>query len=132
MLPSAEELSDEFFEQLMSDYTDAWNREDIDAIEGFYHSTFFSYKDGALEVYADPSQGRDIDLEWIEENPRAGPARWERVSSTFQQLGRNAMLVTTHWVFRRPDGSAVWDFHDTFQLCRFDGSWKFLNRTLHD
>lgn len=126
------EDDDEFFESLMQRYTDAWNREDIDAIESYYHSPFFSYKDGELEVYLDQDRAREIDLAWIETNRREGPATWERVSSSFQHLGRNSVLVTTHWVFRRPDGTAVWDFVDSFQICRFGGDWKFLNRTLHD
>ena len=127
-----EDPGDAFFESLMKRYTEAWNREDIDAIESYYHSPFFSFKEGRLEVYADVKQGRDIDLEWIEVNRREGPATWVRLSSRFQRLGRNSVLVTTHWAFRRPEGSAVWDFVDSFQLCRFGEDWKFLSRTLHD
>jgi hypothetical protein len=123
---------EDYFESFMSDYTDAWNREDVDAIEAFYHYPFFSYKEGRLESYLDPDEGREIDRGWIETNRREGPATWERISSTFQRLGRNSVLVTTHWVFRRPDGTAVWDFVDTFQICRFGNRWEFLNRTLHD
>lgn len=123
---------DEFFESLMQRYTEAWNREDVDAIETFYNYPFFSYKDGALEVCADPVLGRSLDLGWIEVNRREGPATWERLSSSVERLGRNSVLVTTHWAFRRPDDTAVWDFVDTFQLCRFGEGWKFLNRTLHD
>ena len=123
---------DEFFESLMQRYTDAWNREDVDAIESYYHDPFFSYKEGNLELYLDREESREIDLAWIEVNRREGPATWERVHSTFQRLGRNSVLVTTRWVFRRPDGTAVWDFVDSFQLCRFGDDWKFLNRTLHD
>ena len=129
---AAESPDDDFFESLMAQYTDAWNREDIDAIEDYYHLPFFSYKDGALEVFVDADLSRAADLEWIEVNRREGPARWERLTSQLQRLGRNAALVTTRWAFRRPDGTAVWDFVDTFQLCRFDGRWQFLNRTLHD
>jgi hypothetical protein len=69
--------SDDFFESLMADYTDAWNREDIDAIEAFYHHPFFSYQDGALGVYSDPVRGREIDLGWPPDggSRSAGPAR---------------------------------------------------------
>jgi Domain of unknown function (DUF4440) len=123
---------DEFFESLMQRYTDAWNREDVDAIESYYHSPFFSYKEGELQVYSDQERSREIDLAWIETNRREGPATWERLKSSVQRLGQNSVLVTTRWVFRRPDGTAVWDFVDSFQLCRFGEDWKFLNRTLHD
>jgi hypothetical protein len=75
---------DEFFESLMQRYTEAWNREDIDAIESFYNDPFFSYKDGALEVYADPVLGRSVDVGWIDLNRREGPATWERLSSSLE------------------------------------------------
>jgi hypothetical protein len=129
---TADPPDEEFFESLMAGYADAWNREDIDAIESYYHLPFFSYKDGALEVFSDADLSRAAELQWIEVNRREGPARWERLNSEMQRLGRSAVLVTTHWAFRRPDGTSVWDFVDTFQLCRFEGRWLFLNRTLHD
>jgi hypothetical protein len=132
-MPSTDEgPNDQLFESLMSAYTDAWNREDIDAIESYYHIPFFSYKDGGLEVYLDAEYARSVDIAWIATNRGEGPASWKRLSSSIEHLGRNSVLVTTHWAFRRPDGAVVWDFVDTFQLCRFDGEWKFLNRTLHD
>jgi hypothetical protein len=124
--------SDATFERLMADYTDAWNREDVDAIESYYSYPFFSFKEGRLEVFVDPNAGPEIDREWIAVNRREGPAVWERLSSSIEHLGRNCVLVTTHWSFTRPDGSAVWDFVDTFQLCRFGNAWKFLSRTVHD
>jgi hypothetical protein len=132
MQTQQDEPADDFFEALMASYTDAWNREDIDAIESYYNVPFFSYKEGQLGVYSDPEQGRETDLDWIETNRREGPAIWERLNSSLRRQGLNSVLVTTHWAFTRPDGTAVWDFVDTFQICRFDAGWKFLNRTLHD
>lgn len=129
---AADTPDDDFFESLMASYTDAWNREDLDAIGSYYHLPFFSYKDGELEVFADEDLSRADDQKWIGVNRREGPARWERLTSDVQRLGGNAALVTTRWAFRRPDGTLVWDFVDTFQLCRFEGRWLFLNRTLHD
>ncbi len=132
MCGADENVDPEFFETLMGAYTEAWNCEDLDAIEGYYHYPFFSYKEGSLEVYSDPDLGRAIDLEWIETNRREGPATWERSTSSLLRLGRNSVLVTSHWAFRRPDGQSVWDFFDTFQICRFEERWQFLMRTLHD
>jgi hypothetical protein len=132
MTENAFEPGDDFFEAYMTEYTDAWNREDIDAIESYYHVPFFSYQEGALTVYQDVESSRAASLAWIRVNRSEGPAEWERLSSTLTRLGRNSVLVTSHWVFRRPDGTDVWDFVDTFQLCRFGGKWKFLDRTLHD
>ena len=127
-----EVLPDDFFEAFMAEYTAAWNREDLDAIESFYNYPFFSYKEGRLQVWLNADSGRDEDVGWIEVNRREGPASWERVSSSLLRLGRNSVLITTRWVFRRPDGTTVWDFVDSFHLCRFDGKWLFLDRTVHE
>jgi hypothetical protein len=124
--------TEEAIEALMRAYTTAWNNEDIDAIEAFYNVPFFTYQEGMLEVWTDAALSRKADLGWIEVNRREGPATWERLESTVTSQGKNSVLVTTRWVFRRTDGVTVWDFVDTFQLCRFGDDWRFLGRTLHD
>ena len=53
MKPAEESPSDRHIESLMKEYTDAWNREDMDAIESYYNIPFFSYKEGSLEIYLD-------------------------------------------------------------------------------
>lgn len=78
---AADPKDDDYFESLMARYADAWNREDLDAIERYYHLPFFSYKDGELEVFTDGDLSRAADQEWIEVNRREGPARWERLTS---------------------------------------------------
>ena len=124
--------SDADLEALLASYTEAWNREDVDAIEQYYHVPFVRFADGRVQVFLEVEHKREYISGWLEVNRKAGPATWQRLDSWFTRLGRNAVLVTTHWVFRRPDGSDVWDFTDTFQLCRFDDRWTFLSRTLHD
>jgi hypothetical protein len=119
-------------EAFMRRYTDAWSGEDIDAIEAFYNVPFFSYKEDALEVWPDRGSGREADLKWIEVNRAEGPATWERLESSVTIQGRNSALITTRWAFRRPDGRAVWDFIDTFWLCRFGEEWRFLGRVVHE
>jgi hypothetical protein len=47
-----------------------------------------------------------------------GPATWEILTFTVTDLGRNSALVTARWAFRRPDRSVVWDFFDSYHLCR--------------
>jgi hypothetical protein len=130
--PSKEESNEGFFRALMDAYTEAWNREDIDAIESFYNVPFFSYHDGAVHVYSDANLSRAITAEWIEVNRREGPAVWERLSFSLERQGHNSVLVTSRWVFRRPDGTAVWDVVDSYHLCRFGEEWKFLDRTIHE
>ncbi|MGH8926003.1 MAG: hypothetical protein ACRDWA_15410 [Acidimicrobiia bacterium] len=129
---ATDEPTDDFFYAFMEEFTDAHNRGDVDAIESHYHIPFFSYKNGQLEVYLDAKSGRDSTVRWIEVNRTERPALWERISSSLTRQGLNSVLVTSRWAFRRPDGTAVWDFFDTYHLCRFEGRWLFLDRTVHD
>jgi len=116
----------------MDRYCDAWNRDDLDAILEAYHVPSFTYKYGTLHAFLDAESRRDYTVGFIDENRREGPATWEILSFAVTDLGLNSSLVTARWVFRRPDGSDVWDFVDSYNLCRLDGRWKFLVRTLHD
>jgi len=116
----------------MDRYCAAWNREDLDAINDSYHLPCFIYKYGALHALLDAQTKRSYFKGFIEVNRDAGPAKWEFLTFSLTDLGANSVLATSRWVFRRPDGSVVWDFVDSHQSCRFDGRWKFLVRTLHD
>ena len=120
------------FRALMDSYCDAWNREDVDAILDVYQVPSFTYKEGKLHTFVDLDSRREYVADFIEVNRKEGPATWEIVSFAVTHLGRNGALITTRWVFRRPDSSVVWDFVDSYLLCRFEGGWKFLVRTLHD
>jgi hypothetical protein len=130
--PSVEVPTEDFFRGFMNEYTEAWNREDLEASLDSYHTPRFLYADGTLNVFLDDQSLRKATVDWIEVNRKEGPASWEILSFSATTLGKNSALVTTRWVFRRPDGSRVWDFVDSHQLCRFDGRWKILARTLHD
>jgi len=116
----------------MDRYCEAWNREDLDAILDAYNVPSFTYKYGTLHAFMDAESRRKYVGGFIEENHQEGPATWEIASFAAIDLGRNSSLVTTRWAFRRPDSSVVWDFVDSYNVCRFDGRWKFLVRTLHD
>jgi hypothetical protein len=116
----------------MDGYCDAWNREDFDAIIDSYHVPCFIYKYGTLYPLLDAESKRKYFSGFIEVNRNEGPATWEILTYSLIELGANSALATARWVFRRPDGSVIWDFVDSHHFCRFDGSWRFLDRTLHD
>jgi hypothetical protein len=118
--------------RLMDEYCQAWNREDLDAIVESYHLPCFIYKYGTLHALLDAESKRDYIAGFIQENREAGPATWEFSDFSMIDLGSNSSLATARWVFRRPDGSVVWEFVDSHQFCQFNGRWRFLTRTLHD
>jgi hypothetical protein len=117
---------------LMEGYCDAWNREDLEAILDSWHVPNFSYRDRNVEVFLDAKANRDDVAGWLAVNRSEGPATWELSILSVTELGLTSALITSRWVFRRPDGSAVWDFVDSHHLCQLDGRWKFLDRTLHE
>ena len=47
-------------------------------------------------------------------NQREGPAYLDIAELDARQLGRDAAMVTVRWVCRRPDGSTIWDFADSY------------------
>lgn len=116
----------------MKRYGDAWNREDVDEILDCYHLPCFIYKYGTLHTLLDAEAKRNYVAGFVEVNRRDGPATWEMASLSLTGMGHNSALATAQWYFRRPDGTLVWDFVDSYQLCRFEGRWKILVRTLHD
>jgi len=125
----------------MAAYTAAWNAEDINAIEAFYHVPSISYggegdpagthRQGELHTWGDALTGREVDRGWIEVNRREGPATWVRLVSDITLMGQDSAQVTTRWVYRRPDGTDVWDFVDTHLLGRFGNEWQLFCRILH-
>jgi hypothetical protein len=122
----------DFFRAYMDAYCEAWNREDLEAILDTYHLPCFIYKSGTLYALLDAESKRDYFARFVEVNRNEGPARWEILTFSLMELGRSSALVTARWNFKRPDGSVIWDFVDSHHFCRFDGRWKFLDRTLHD
>jgi hypothetical protein len=126
------EARDHMFRQFLNAYRDAWNNEDIDAILRAYHIPSFTYKDATLHVFPDAESRRKYVTDFVDLNRREGPATWEIVTFTMADLGLNSAIVTAGWVFRRPDDTVVWEFVDSYHLCRFDGTWEILVRTLHD
>lgn len=129
---SLDRSGEDVFRAYMGTYCEAWNREDLDAIVETYHLPCFIYRSGTLHALLDAESKRNYFGGWIEVNRNEGPATWEMLTFSLTGLGRNSALVTARWVFRRPDGSLIWDFVDSHHFCRFDGRWKFLDRTLHD
>jgi hypothetical protein len=129
---SSDAPGEAFFRAYMDAYCDAWNREDLDAIIDSYHLPCFIYKPGALYALLDAESKRKYFAGFVEVNRNEGPARWEMPTFSLIELGRSSALVTARWIFRRPDGTVVWDFVDSHHFCRLDGRWKFLDRTLHD
>jgi hypothetical protein len=42
-----------------------------------------------------------------------------------------AAMVTVRWVCHRPNGSIIWDFHDSYLLAFERGQWSILGDVVH-
>jgi hypothetical protein len=117
---------------LVDDYRAAWNRGEAEAIAAFYHSPNLTLLDGELHVDLDEESARQAIVRWLEVHREAGPATWEIASFAHTPLGANSALVTCHWVYRRPDGSVVWEYPHSALWCLLDGRWRVLASVYHD
>jgi len=112
----------------MTTYMAAWNAADLDRICDAYNVPALVYQQGT--VYAnDDEKARRTYLGAFLEGTRAelaAGARWESPGHQVTLAGDGGAVVTTRWVFRRPDGTVAEDYPDTYVLVRVDGRWAIM------
>lgn len=64
-------------------------------------------------------------------NRSQGPHTWSVGDLDPRPLGRDAAMVTVRWRCRRPDGSTIWEFLDTYLLAAEQGRWRILGDVVH-
>ena len=47
-------------------------------------------------------------------------------------LGRDGALVGVRWTCRRPDGSIIWEFPDSYLLAAEGGRWWIVGDVVHE
>jgi hypothetical protein len=94
--------------RFMASYTEAWNTGDLD--RAAKHRYF---------------------AELLAGNRRQGPHTWSIADLDPLPLGRDAAMVTVRWVCRRPDGSTIWEFLDSYLLAPEQGGWRILGDVVH-
>lgn len=119
-------------EAYMAAYLDAWNEGDADRVFDAYHVTAPIFADGVI-------QGRDAESRLaylgayldLTRGELAQGTRWECPSIAVAPLGKEAVLVTAQWIFRRTDGTVLEDYPDSYLLVRIGGRWAFLADVIH-
>lgn len=119
-------------EAYLYEYLEAWNDGDVERVCDAYLVPALIYHDGdgagAVEANLDDAARRAYLGGYVESTRPELDAgtRWECPSLRIERLGRNAALATARWVFRRPDGTVLEDYPDTYVMVRLGGRWAFL------
>ena len=119
-------------EAFMSAYLDAWNEGDTERICDAYHASAPIYQAGAVQA-ADAATRLGYLGGWVDmtRGDLAQGTRWECPSTSVEPLGTDAARVTLRWVFRRPDGTGLQDYGDTYLLGRMGGRWLIVADVIH-
>jgi ketosteroid isomerase-like protein len=120
-------------EAFVAAYLAAWNAADIDRICDAYADPAPIYQDGAVVATGDPAARRAYLAGYVDaiRAALAAGARWESPEVGLTRLGPDSALATVRWVFRRPDGTVLEDYPDTYLLVRIDGRWAYLADVIH-
>lgn len=104
---------------------------DLDLIVGAYATPCFVVKGGQVLRHQDEAAKRGYFADLLAGNRREGPHTWSIAELDARPLGRDAAMVTVRWVCRRPDGSTIWDFVDSYLVAFEQGRWRILGDVVH-
>lgn len=124
--------SDEFFLDFITQYGQAFDNYDLQAILNYYHTPCFVFKTGILFANLDESIKRVNFQDLLESYRQEGYANAEIHNFELISMGQHGGIVTVEWVCRRNDGTVVFDFWDSYHLIRIDGTWKILGDTVYE
>ena len=120
-------------EAFMAVYMEAWNEGDVGRVCDAYHVPALIYTGGAVQANLDEGARRAYLGTYVESTrgELGAGTRWKCPSVSATPLGRDAVLVTARWVFRRPDGTVLEDYPDTYILVRLGGRWAIFADVIH-
>jgi hypothetical protein len=113
-------------------YQRAWNDLDLDRILAAYATRCFVVKGGRVLHHRDDAAKARYFADLLDGNRRQGPHRWDLSDLEQRPLGRDGALVTVSWTCRRPDGSAIWEFLDSYLLAGERGRWWIVGDVVHE
>ena len=64
-------------------------------------------------------------------NAAEGEHIWEIARLDLQQPAPNGAIVTVHWIARRPEGTILWDFLDSYIVADDGTGWSILGDIVH-
>jgi hypothetical protein len=113
-------------------YQEAWNDRDLERILDAYATPCFVAKGGRVLHHRDQAGKARYFGDLLAGNRRQGPHRWELGDVDLRPLGRDGALATVRWTCRRPDGSVIWEFPDSYLLAGERGRWWIVGDVVHE
>ena len=113
-------------------YRDCFNRLDGPGASSHYAAPSFVVKNGGV-VRIDLDTKNDYFDSLMARNAAEGDHVWEIAELEVNLPATNGGIVTVRWIARRPDGSVLWDFFDTYVVAD-DGQgqgWLILGDIVH-
>jgi len=117
--------------RFMAAYAEAWTTGDLDGILGAYATPCFVVKDGRVLRQEDEAAKARYFGDLLAANRREGPHAWTIGQLDPRPLGSDAAMVTVRWLCRRPDGSTLSEFLDSYLLAAERGRWRILGDVVH-
>ena len=113
-------------------YRDGWNDLDLDRILDAYATPcFVSRAGGCCTITTTRPRPGTSRTCWTATGARgAAPLGAGRVD--LRRLGRDGALVSVGWTCRRPDGSVIWEFPDSYLLAAEGGRWWIVGDVVHE
>jgi len=96
-----------------------------------YATPCFVVKGGRVLHHTDPAAKARYFGDLRDGNRRQGPHRWDLGDLEERPLGGDGALVTVCWTCRRPDGSTIWEFLDSYLLATERGRWWIVGDVVH-
>ena len=125
-MPQQETDIRQFFET----YRDCFNRLDGPSAADHYTAPSFVVKNGRV-VRIDAETKVDYFNSLMSGNAAEGEHIWEIAGLDMQQAATNGAIVTVHWIARRPEGSILWDFLDSYIVADDGKGWSIMGDIVH-
>lgn len=116
--------------QMFESYRDCFNRLDGPGASSHYAAPSFVVKNDAV-VRIDSDTKNDYFDSLMTRNAAEGDHVWEIAEFEVNQPTTNGAIITVRWIARRPDGSDIWDFFDTYIAADEGDGWHILGDIVH-
>lgn len=127
---AAEEVEAEV-RAFMDAHRSAWERFDLGAVVASYATPASVARVSGLTRLPDEAAKQAYFGKRLDSMRATGPHTWTATRESVTPAGRCGAVYAVHWVCRRPDGSVVEEFGDTYLLARVGGRWEILGDVVH-
>jgi hypothetical protein len=117
---------------LLAAYAELWNRHDLTGLERMYAVPTTTLRpDGSLHVLTNDAAIRDFYAGALRGYEAEGYATCALIDVATSPAGGRAALAQGTWVMRRPDGSEIRRWRQTYSLALSSDGWRIFASIVH-